>query len=381
MKTAFIYSEKFSSFYYGANHPMKPVRLRLTYELIRELGLAKLPGSTVVEARKASEKEILLFHTNEYLRVLKEANSGIIPVDGPAHGLGFGDNPVFNGVYDWSCYSTGASVQAASLVASGEIDTAFNIAGGLHHAMPGRASGFCYINDAVVAIKHLVSLGKRVAYVDIDAHHGDGVEYAFYDTDRVLTVSLHESGQWLFPGTGFVTDTGIGDGRGYSVNVPLPPGICDELYLKVFDEVVPPFLNAFKPDILVAQLGVDSFDTDPITHLSLTTRSFERMVERFRSFSIPWVALGGGGYDLSNVSRAWTLAWAIINGVEAPNTIPEGFIQKNTDIFRNPFLRDAPMTPFPLSKEDLDCLDKDLKYLKDEVLPLVGRKGTVGKEG
>jgi len=379
MKTAFIYSDRFSSYYYGPDHPMKPVRLRLTYELIRELGLESLPGSSLVEARKATESEILLFHTNEYLRVLKEANGGLIPVDGPAHGLGFGDNPVFNGIYDWSCYSTGASVQAASLVASGEADAAFNIAGGLHHAMPGRASGFCYINDAAVAIKHLVSLGKRVAYVDIDAHHGDGVEYAFYDTDSVLTISLHESGQWLFPGTGLVTDTGIGEGCGYSVNMPLPPGTCDELYLKVFDSVVPPFIDAFKPDILVTQLGVDSFETDPITHLSLTTRSFEVMLRRFRSLGLPWVALGGGGYDLSNVARAWTLAWALINGIEAPDDIPEEFIRKNLDIFRTAFLRDPAITPFPLNKEDLDCIEKDLGYLKDTVLPLV-KNDRVGKE-
>lgn len=380
MKTAFIYSDRFSSYYYGADHPMKPVRLLLTYELIKALGLADLPGSTVIEPRKATEKEILLFHTNEYLRVLKEANGGIIPVDGSAHGLGFGDNPVFNGVYAFSCYSTGASMQAAELVANGDADIAFNIAGGLHHAMPGRASGFCYLNDAAVAIKYLVSLGKRVAYVDIDAHHGDGVEYAFYDTDRVLTVSIHESGQWLFPGTGLVTDTGMGDGRGYSVNMPLPPGVCDELYMRVFDEVVPPFIRAFRPDILVTQLGVDSFETDPITHLSLTTRSFEHMVKRFRSFGLPWVALGGGGYDLSNVARAWTLAWAIMNGVEAPNAIPGDFISRNADIFRSDFLRDRPIEPFPLNREDLDCLEKDLKYLKDQVLPLVG-KDRVKEEG
>lgn len=373
MKTAFIYSNQFSSYYYGAEHPMKPVRLRLTYELMQALGLTGLPDSKIIEARKATEKEILLFHTNEYLRVLKEADNGIIPVEGPSHGLGLDDNPVFNGVYSWSCYSTGASMQAAELVAGGEADIAFNIAGGLHHAMPGRASGFCYINDAAVAIKHLVSLGKRVAYVDIDAHHGDGVEYAFYDTDRVLTISLHESGQWLFPGTGFVTDTGLREGRGYSVNMPLPPATCDELYLKVFDSVVPPFIEAFKPDILVTQLGVDSFETDPLTHLSLTTRSFELMVKRMRSFGIPWVALGGGGYDLGNVARAWTLAWAVMNGVAPPERIPGDFIAKNGEIFRSGFLRDKPLTPFPLNKDDIDSLEKDLKYLKEEVLPLVGR--------
>ncbi len=381
MKTAFIYSEKFGSFYYGPNHPMRPVRLKLTYELMEALGLDILPSGELVEARPAKESELLLFHTLEYLKVLKEANTGIIPVGGGAHGLGFGDNPVFKGVYEWSCYSAGASVQAAELVTGGRHRTAFNIAGGLHHAMPNRASGFCYANDAAIAIRHLVNKGKRVAYVDIDAHHGDGVEYAFYDTDRVLTISLHESGQWLFPGTGFVTDTGVNHGKGFSINVPLPPSTCDEYYLRVFNDVVPPFIDAFNPDVLVTQLGVDSFETDPLTHLSLTTNSFEKMVETFRSFNLPWVALGGGGYDLSNVARSWTLAWAIMNGVNAPNTIPRDFIQRNGDIFRSDFLRDPPFTPFKPRKEDLDCLNRDVEFLKNEVLPIVSGRCAAYRTG
>ncbi|MFQ5735653.1 MAG: acetoin utilization protein AcuC [Thermodesulfobacteriota bacterium] len=371
MKTAFVYSERFGSFFYGPNHPMRPVRLRLTFELMEALGMDRLPSGDVVEARPARESELLMFHTPEYIKVLKEANTGIIPVAGPAHGLGGGDNPVFKGVYEWSCCSAGASIQAAELVAGGKYRSAFNISGGLHHAMPNRASGFCYVNDAALAIKHLVGLGKRVAYVDIDAHHGDGVEYAFYDTDRVLTISLHESGQWLFPGTGFVTDTGVGEGAGFSINVPLPPSTCDEDYVKAFNDVVPPFIDAFNPDVLVTQLGVDSFETDPLTHLSLTTNGFEKVVEAFRSFNLPWVALGGGGYDLGNVARAWTLAWAMMNGVQAPGTIPEGFIRSNGDIFRNDLLRDRPLTPFKPGKEELACLSRDIEYLKNELLPVV----------
>src|SRR5574340_851085 len=315
-KTAFLYSEKFGSFFYGANHPMKPVRLRLTHELMERLNLAHLPNSMTVEARPVKEIDLRLFHTHEYLKVLKEANTGVIPVDGPAHGLGVGDNPVFNGVYEWSRYCTGASVIAAELVMAGEVKTAFNIAGGLHHAMPNRASGFCYLNDPAIAIKHLVNHGKRVAYVDIDAHHGDGVEYAFYDSDKVLTISLHESGQWIFPGTGFVTDIGIKEGRGYSVNLPFPPGAGDDVFVDGFRKIVPDFIKAFKPDILVTQLGADTFETDPITNLSLTTNGFEAMVKEFRSMNLPWVALGGGGYDIGNCARAWTLAWGIMNGVK-----------------------------------------------------------------
>ncbi len=374
MKTAFLYSEKFGSFFYGSEHPMKPVRLRLTYELIEKLGLARLPDAMMAEARPAKESELRLFHTHEYVKVLKEANTGIIPVEGSAHGLGFGDNPVFNGVYEWSRYCAGASVMAAGLVAEGKVRTAFNIAGGLHHAMPDRASGFCYINDPAIAIKYLVNQGKRVAYVDIDAHHGDGVEYAFYDSNSVLTISLHESGQWLFPGTGFVTDTGIKEGKGYSVNLPFPPGTGDEVFVTGFNRIVPDFIEAFKPDVLVTQLGVDTFETDPLTQLDLTTNGFEEMVKRFRSFNLPWVALGGGGYNMSNVARAWTLAWGIMNDVKVPNAIPEDFLSKNSDIFKSPFVRDKPLKTVPLSVSDMKALEEDINFLRTEALPLI-KKG------
>lgn len=374
MKTAFLYSEKFGSFYYGNDHPMRPVRLKLTYELISELGLLKLPRACLVEARPSNNGELALFHTPAYIKVLKEANTGIIPVGGPDHGLGFEDNPVFSGVFEWSSYCAGATLQACELVASAESDIAFNISGGLHHAMPNRASGFCYINDAAVGIKHLASLGKRVAYIDIDAHHGDGVEYAFYDTNQVLTVSIHESGHWLFPGTGFASDTGVGVGTGYSINLPMPPNTSDDLYLKSFEEVVPPFIEAFDPDIIVTQLGVDSFETDPITHLNLTTNSFEKIVERFRSFNKPWVALGGGGYDLSNVARGWTLAWAIMNQAETPVSLPKDFLERNGSIFKSQFLRDKPIVPFRQRHEEMRRLEEDIRYLKKEVLPMV-KKG------
>jgi acetoin utilization protein AcuC len=363
MKTAFIYTERFGTFSYGADHPMRPLRLKLTYELIKDKGLFGLPESELIEARKAEESEMLLFHTPEYLKVLKESDSGIIPQGGLAFGLGFGDNPAFRGVFEWSAYSTGASVQAAELVAEAKVRIAFNIAGGLHHAMPGRASGFCYLNDPAVAIKYLVGLGKRVAYVDIDAHHGDGVEAAFYTTDRVLTVSLHESGHWLFPGTGFSTNMGEGDGLGYAVNLPFPPNTGDELFLMGFKEVVPTFIEAFDPDILVTQLGVDSFATDPITHMNLTTNGFEETIKVFKSFNIPWVALGGGGYDMDNVRRAWTLAWAVMNGEEDREELKP--------------LRDAFVRPDTFKKDEYKkFVEEEVTFLKTEVLPLINKRKT-----
>jgi acetoin utilization protein AcuC len=241
------------------------------------------------------------------------------------YGLGTADNPIFPGVYEWSALVAGASLQAMELVATGRADVAFNIAGGLHHAHRAKASGFCYVDDPGVVIAHLADRGLRAAYVDIDVHHGDGVQWAFYDTDRVLTISLHESGLSLFPGTGFAEETGKGKGQGFSVNVPFAPDTDDEIFTWAFDQVVPPLLAAFAPDILVTQLGADTHRTDPLANLSLTTRGFAHAVRAFRATGRPWIALGGGGYDVANVPRAWTLAWAIMNGVEPPPGVPEAY--------------------------------------------------------
>src|SRR5256712_12358864 len=193
--------------------------------------------------------------------------------------------------------------------------------------MPDRASGFCYVNDAVLAILHLRAQGLRVAYVDIDAHHGDGVQGAFYRDPHVLTISTHERGDRLFPGTGFVEEMGEGDGRGYSVNLPLDMLTDSSIYLPAFEAVVPPLIKVFHPDVIVAQLGIDSHRTDPLTHLALDVQGFARAGERIVGLAPRLVALGGGGYDLSNVARAWTAAWAVMNGVQLPAELPAAFAQ------------------------------------------------------
>ena len=216
---------------------------------------------------------------------------------------------------------------AAELVASREVDAAFSISGGLHHAAADHASGFCVFNDPALAIHYFLGRGLRVAYVDIDAHHGDGVQQACFGDDRVLTISVHESGQYLFPGTGFVKELGVGRGAGYSVNLPLYPYTNDELYLEAFHEVVPPLLRAFAPDVLVTQLGIDSYHNDPLTHLQITTRGYVEAVTELSRMGIPWLALGGGGYDLMAVARAWTLAYGVMLDVQWPDSIPETFAQ------------------------------------------------------
>lgn len=326
MTAAFLYHDSFGAFDYGSGHPLKPHRLRLTYELIRACGLLTGPGVSRVEARPAEEEEILLFHGHAYLEVLKSLNSGEHNLQAERYGMGYGDNPVFVGMYDWSRLVTGASLESAKLVDNGEADIAFNISGGLHHALASSASGFCYINDPVVTIMWLLKKGRRVMYVDIDAHHGDGVQAAFYETDRVLTVSIHETGYDLFPGSGFERETGRGAGEGYAVNIPLPTESDDELFLSAFHAIVPPLYERFKPDVLVSQLGVDTFRTDPLAHLNYTTNGFCAAVGTMKNFASKWVALGGGGYDIANVARAWTLAWGIMTDQPVPEGIPEEFL-------------------------------------------------------
>lgn len=341
-RTAFIYTDDFSRFDYGDSHPLRVSRLRLTYELIKACGILTPRNSRFVEARTATDEELCLFHDKKYVECLKTLNEGKSFPEAYLYGLGSGDNPVFNGLLDWSRLVTGASLQAAEMVDNGDVQIAFNIAGGLHHAMRAEASGFCYINDPVIAIKYLLKKGRKVAYIDIDAHHGDGVQAAFYNTDKVLTISIHETGRLLFPGTGFETETGIGEGEGYSINVPLPPFSDDEIFLNAFNDIIPTAIEKFNPDIVVTQLGVDSFCSDPLAHLNFTNLALIEVISQLKEISKKWVALGGGGYDIPNVVKGWTLAWAVMNGVDLPDEIPQEFFGKYSHQgFSNKRIRDA----------------------------------------
>ncbi len=324
-KAAFVYSDALSTFVLSESHPMKPIRLRHTRDLIQDYGMFDLPGTSVVEARPVTDDEVLSFHKPEYLQCVKHIADGDPSVNPASFGFGPGDNPISEGMYDAAALSAGASMVATELLASDQFDRAFSIMGGLHHAMPGYAAGFCVFNDPVLAIKELLARGLKVAYVDIDCHHGDGVQYAFYDTDAVLTISVHESGSFLFPGTGFVGETGTGKGSGYSVNVPLYPYTLDEVYLWAFREAVLPLLEAFAPDVVVTQLGIDSHYRDPITHLGLTVQGFAEAVADLADTAPKWLALGGGGYDMYAVARAWTSAYAVMLDTPLPDAIPDTY--------------------------------------------------------
>ena len=367
MKTAFLYTSRYFDYNYGKSHPLKNERLRMTYDLCRAYGLFDLPNMTLVEAVPATEEEILRFHKSHYIEVLKDASRGFL-YEHFQYGLGPGDNPIFPGVWEWSLLHSGASLQCARLVADKKVRIAFNIAGGLHHAHADRASGFCYVNDPVLAIFYFVDRGCRVLYLDVDAHHGDGVQWAFYDDPRVLTVSFHQDGRTLFPGTGGITEMGTGRGMGYSVNIPMLPGTDDEVFWQGFKNIVPRLLEAFRPDVIVSQLGVDTFRDDPLANLEFTTNGFCKVVSYIRKQATAWVALGGGGYNVDNVARAWTLAWALMNGVELPEDLPECRIQGMATERRR--LRD----PFHSSHLQVRCaqrIEECTRYLEANLFPIL----------
>ncbi len=373
-KTAFIYTHEFSKFNYGISHPLRIMRLKLTYELINAYGLLSLRNTRFIEAQQATDEELYLFHDKKYIECLKALNEGKPHNDAHYYGIGAGDNPAFKGLLDWSRWHTGATLQAVELVDSGEVDIAFNIAGGLHHAMPSKASGFCYVNDPAIGITYLLKRGRKVAYIDIDAHHGDGVQDAFYGTNNVLTISIHETGKFLFPGTGFESETGVGKGDGYSLNIPLPPYSDDEVLLYVFDEIVPIALERFKPDIILTQLGVDSLRGDPLAHLNVTNLGFSSIISKIKEINTRWVALGGGGYDITNVVRGWTLAWAIMNDQELQDEIPEEFIKKySSQGFNAKRLRDERYVEKGWQKEKMMLeVKRIIDFLKNNVICKIG---------
>ncbi|MEU7937773.1 acetoin utilization protein AcuC [Microbispora bryophytorum] len=320
-----VWDDALVSYDFGPGHPLAPVRVELTMALARDLGV--LDGTETTGCAPATEDEIALVHNRDYIEAVKNVSKDGRP--DLRYGLGTEDNPAFVGVHEASALVTGASLAAARAVWTGEAEHAVNVAGGLHHAMPGAASGFCVYNDPAVAIAWLLSQGAtRIAYVDVDVHHGDGVQAAFYDDPRVLTISLHESPRTLFPGTGFPQETGA---EGTAVNVALPAGCGDTGWLRAFHAVVPPLLHAFAPQILVTQQGCDSHALDPLAHLMLSLdgqRTAYAALHRLAHETAGgrWIAVGGGGYELVQVvPRAWThlIAEALGRPVEPSTATPD----------------------------------------------------------
>lgn len=380
-----VFDPSLTEYDFGPDHPMSPVRVDLTMRLVEEFGLLD-GGLKVVPAPMAEVELIAKVHSESLIEAVQRIGSTPGFTD-TAHGLGTDDNPVFGDMHHASAHVVGASVEAFRQVHAGEALHSANIAGGLHHAMPDRAAGFCIYNDVAIGIRWLLDQGvERVAYVDVDAHHGDGVERVFWDDPRVLTVSLHETGQMLFPGTGFPGDTGGEGAPGTAVNVALPPGTADAGWLRAFHAVVPPLLREFSPQVLVTQHGCDSHMEDPLTHLMLSVDGQRAAYEALHDLAHEltggkWVATGGGGYSISSVvPRAWTHLLAILSGqpidpeADTPATWREYVAARTRE--QVPFrMTDGRVPAFRDWREGYDpeaWLDRAIHATRMEVFPLHG---------
>ncbi|MBE0428596.1 MAG: acetoin utilization protein AcuC [Thermoleophilia bacterium] len=379
-----IYSDDYQGYRFSPWHPMKPVRLLLTAELIRAYGIDRLPNCGFTGPRPASDEELELIHDPVYIGKVRELSEpGAEESSGWSWGLGTGDNPVFPRMHESSALIAGGALTAAEKIMSGELDHAFHVAGGLHHAQRARASGFCIYNDVAIAIAWLRQQGIRVVYIDIDAHHGDGVQNAFYGDSEVMTISFHESGRSLFPGTGYTGDIGEGRARGTSINLPLAPHTGDDLFLKAFDELVPPLTRAFRPDVVVTQNGCDGHFDDPLTHLSLTLEGYAKIWARMHDLSHEvtagrWLASGGGGYQaFTVVPCAWTLLMAELAGTRLAEEIPESWrelCERHSGAQAPRFLtRESPPPPGPGAHEIArQAVEDGTAEIKSKIFPLMG---------
>jgi acetoin utilization protein AcuC len=371
---ALIYSYDLTKHEYTPSHPFKPIRARLMSELLNRYGLISEQNQRIVTPPLMDEELLFLFHTRKYIEMLKKGDKGDFSIEMLHAGLGTQDNPVFKSMYQFAFAASSGTYEGAKMLYEGKARFVFNPFGGFHHAGRDYAGGFCYINDIAVAIADLVRKDQRVTYVDIDAHHGDGVQAAFYETDRVLNISLHESGETLFPGTGSEVETGTKEGTGYNVNIPFRAGTDDEVYLIAFESVVPPLIESFKPDIVVASIGCDTHRDDPLAHLNLTSNGYKRVLSILNDLSPKILALGAGGYNLFKTAALWTLAWATFCGLQ-PHDLHTGIVG---GMMYGPEsgagqLDDPPWAVGGLEKEQ--CLihaKRVIDYIKGNVFPLHG---------
>ena len=378
MTSTVVWTEELLHYDLG-DHPLDPVRVELTMALARELGVLDRPGVQLLAPKPADDATLALVHDVKYIDAVKRG--------GPGFGLDTPDNPVFPRMHEAAALVAGATLAAAEAVWNGQARRAVNIAGGLHHAMPDRASGFCVYNDPAIAIARLLDLGApRVAYIDVDVHHGDGVQEIFYAEPRVLTVSLHETPLALFPGTGFPTETGGRGAEGSAVNVALPPGTADAGWLRAFHAVVPSVVRAFQPAVIVSQCGADGHRLDPLADLRLSVDGQRESYLAMRALADElcegrWVATGGGGYALVEaVPRAWTHLLAIVTGEPLDPATPTPDAWQNLAHRRRPS-RDVPvsLTDGPLAgwrpwypSGTPDAVDRAIIATRKAVFPLHG---------
>ena len=369
-----FYSDKLADFDYGEGHPFKPSRAKQMFELMNRYSLIFEENQKIIEPPVLDEKLLTTFHSSRYIKLLQQCNKGDFNLEMLQSGIGNPDNPVVAGMYDYALAAAGGTCEGARLLLNNEARIAFNPHGGFHHAGRDYAEGFCYINDIALAITQIIQEGRKVAYIDIDAHHGNGVQDAFYADDRVLTISLHESGKTLYPWGGTENELGIREGHGYNVNIPFLQGTDDDIYIDTFNAIVPPLLEAYGPHIIHIEIGGDAHRDDPLAHLNLTTHSYEHVLGTLRDKGLPILATGGGGYNVHKTAALWALAWATLCNLPVEDSFA-GLVggmmygpEKDTGS-----LRDG---PFSITDEEKQtCLDhaqKIASYIKETVFPLHG---------
>ncbi|GAB4860662.1 Histone deacetylase 6 [Ancistrocladus abbreviatus] len=326
-RVTYFYEPTIGDYYYGQGHPMKPHRIRMAHNLIVHYSLHR--RMEINRPYPAATADVRRFHSDEYVDFLSSVSPEILTSTLTDHShnrhlkrFNVGDDcPVFHGLFPFCQASAGGSIGAAVKLNRRDADIAINWAGGLHHAKKSEASGFCYVNDIVLGILELLKIHRRVLYVDIDVHHGDGVEEAFYTTDRVMTVSFHKFGDF-FPGTGHIKDIGAGLGKHYSLNVPLNDGIEDESFRSLFRPIIQKVMDVYQPDVVVLQCGADSLTGDRLGCFNLSVKGHADCLRFLRSFNVPLMVLGGGGYTIRNVARCWCYETAVAVGVEPDNKLP-----------------------------------------------------------
>ena len=372
MKSAFIYSPRYIEYKPPDNYPWSVMRAEATYNICKRLGLLDHSWITVHEPSPLNQRILYEFHTKAYVSLLKEANSGQFKEEWLRYGLGTTECPVYKGVYDYHRLAAGATMSGVELIKEGKVDRVFNVCGGFHHAGKDFAAGFCYINDVVLAIKSLLGRYKRVMYVDIDAHHGDQVQEAFYNISKVLTLSFHQDPQTLFPFKGGTEqDIGKGRSKGYCINVPMAPGTGDEEFLWAFEEIFVKAAMAYRPGAVMAVIGVDGLAADPLSNLEFTNRAYSEAMEIICKYSPKLLALGGGGYSIEHSAQAWTLAWATINGL--------GCSEDEMTSFGGVFWGDGicslqgktVFVPEKTKKNAKGQVQRIVGWLKEQVLPLI----------
>jgi len=373
-KSAFIYSKELEKYHYPPEHPFNVERAKRVRQILNSIGLLSGDGRCEVPPEPADRITLKKFHSARYLHALKTASKGKWDAEALDMGIGTGDCPVFDGLYEYALLACGATITGAKLILSGSADIAFNPSGGFHHAGPEKASGFCYINDVALACQLFAEQGKKVLYLDVDVHHGDGIAYAFYDRSDVMTISFHQNPRTLFPGTGFENEIGTGQGKGYCVNVPLPVGTFDEAYLKAFNSIAPPLITAFNPDVIVLQAGADALAGDPLANLYLTNNVYVDVINSLLSFSESILATGGGGYNVDNTVRAWALAWAVLSGADVSqdkNPAVSGVMLGSTEWQGG--LRDRRLVISQAQQEMIiPAVEKTIETIKATIFPIHG---------